>query len=60
MAKVNARHAAATGKERPKKVSDVEVEKKSINFPIVRGINIDTEEETNNCHQRFRFVSTWI
>ena len=50
MANVRARQAAATGKERPKKVSEGE-EKKSISFPMVRGMSMETEDETRSCEE---------
>lgn len=48
MANVRARQAAATGKERPK--NDVcGEEKKSMSLPMVRGMSMDTDEETRSC-----------
>jgi hypothetical protein len=47
MANVRARQAAATGKERPKKVVCGE-EKKSMSLPIVRGMSIETDDETSS------------
>lgn len=47
MANVRARQAAATGKERPKKVSWGE-EKKSMSFPMVSGMSMETEDETRS------------
>lgn len=51
MANVRARQAAATGKERPKKVVCGE-EKKSMSLPIVRGMSMETDDETRSCDKR--------
>jgi hypothetical protein len=59
MAKVRARQAAATGKERPKKVSEGE-EKKSMSFPMVRGMSMETEDETRSCERRRRTVESAV